>query len=240
MTLRRTIDEAMRVVVAGLIGLSLAGAGAPYPRNAEHPPFLDALVALHAVSNGCALGHEPDSASRSADVSTYDRVTVDFADACDLHDAGYVGAAVGDPINGGYVDAFDWSRAQVDAKFLADARSLCRAQISAKHAHALATCVGDTRRYRAVRALDARFFVQRPHVAGTWLSRRHGVWHLTQHSRHVTATWPGGDFDGTVLIGRGPAIINGLGPTFRMVFTVRSPRLMDVVSAGELLTLRRG
>jgi hypothetical protein len=55
----------------------------------------------------------------------------------------------------------------------------------------------------------------------------------------VTASWPGGDFDGTILVGRGPPIINGLGPTFRMVFTVESAQRMDVVSGGELLALRR-
>jgi hypothetical protein len=234
----------MRVLLAALIGLTLGGpthGGPPgFPPNTKAPPFQDAVVALEAVSNGCAEGHSPGTASRAADTSTYAGVEVDFQAACDLHDAGYVGAAVADPIDGGYFDAFDWTRAQVDAKLLADGRELCRRQISAKHAAALAACLGDTSRYRAVRAHGARFFVPRPHVAGTWLSRRHGVWHLTQHSRHVTATWPGGEFDGTVLIGRGPAIINGLGPTFRMVFTVLSPRLLDVVSAGELLTLRRG
>jgi hypothetical protein len=65
------------------------------------------------------------------------------------------------------------------------------------------------------------------------------MWTLTQHSRHVTASWAGGDFDGTILVGRGPPIINGLGPTFRMVFTVDSAKRMDVVSGGELLALRR-
>jgi hypothetical protein len=230
----------MRVLLAGLLGLTLTGSVAAFPPNTKAPPFQDALVAIEAVSNGCAPGRAPDSASHRADVSTYDTSEVDFRDACDLHDAGYVGAAVADAVDGGYVDAFGWTRAQVDAKFLADERTLCRRQISGKHADALAACLADTGRYRAARANGARFFVARPRVAGTWLSRRHGVWHLTQRSRHVTATWPGGDFDGTVLIGRGPAIINGLGPTFRMVFTVRSARLMDVVSAGELLTLRRG
>jgi hypothetical protein len=230
----------MRVLLAALFGLTLAGSSPTYPPNAKHAPFFDAVVALEAVSNGCADGHLPGSGSRSADISTYGHSSVDFRVACDLHDAGYVGAAVVDPIDGGYFDAFDWSRAQVDAKFLDDERRLCRQEISSKHADDLTACLTDLHRYRAVRKRGARFFVSRPHVAGTWISRRHGVWHLSQDSRHVTATWPGGAFDGTVLIGRGPAIINGLGPTFRMVFTVLSPRVMDVVSAGELLTLRRG
>jgi hypothetical protein len=230
----------MRVLLAGLVGLTLAGSAPGYPPNTSTPRFEDALVVLEAVSNGCAPGHTGDPVGVRADVSTYGAFSVDLSLACDLHDAGYLGAAVADPVDGGYFDAFEWSRAQVDAKFLADERTLCRRDISDKHTAALTACLADTRRYRAARKDGARSFVPRPHVAGTWLSRHHGVWHLTQNARHVTATWPGGDFDGTVLIGRGPAIINGLGPTFRMVFTVRSSRLMDVVSAGELLTLRRG
>jgi hypothetical protein len=219
------------VLVAGVIGLAFAGSAPPYPSNTKHAPFLDALVALEAVSTGCS--------PTEGDTSRYGRFTVDFSVPCDLHEAGYLGAAVADPIDGGYFDPFDWTRAQVDAKLRSDDRATCRDQISSKHDTELAACLSDTRRYRSARTHGARF-VARPHVAGTWLSRRHGVWHLKQHSRHVTATWPGGEFDGTILIGRGSAIINGLGPTFRMVFTVHSRRLMDVVSAGQLLTLRRG
>jgi hypothetical protein len=225
----------MRVLLALLAGLALTGSNPVYPSNTKAPLFQDAVVALEAVSNGCAAGHDPRLTSHRADVWTYDRSEVDFHDACALRDVGYLGAAVADPINGGFVDPFDWTRAQIDAKFRADERMLCRRQISAKHEPALTDCLADMTRNG-----NRNVFVARPHVAGTWLSRRHGVWHLAQHSRYVTATWPGGDFDGTVLIGRGPAIINGLGPSFRMVFTVRSARLMDVVSAGELLTLRRG
>ena len=233
----------MHGVLAGLIGLTL-GASAPapaFPPNTRVAPFNDALVALEAVSNGCGPGRESSSRPRPADVSTYGRFKVNFRLACDLHDAAYLGAAVADPINGGYVDAFDWTREQVDAKFLADERKLCSEQISSDHSdaqRALAVCVADTRRDRAARKLGGHF-VARPHVAGTWLSRTHGLWRLKQHSRHVTAIWPGGDFDGTILVGHGNPIINGLGPTFRMVFTVFSPQRMDVVSAGELLTLRR-
>lgn len=213
-----------------------------YPSNTAAPPFYDALVALDAVSDGCGFGRAASSNRRSADISNYGRFKVNFRLACDLHDAGYLGAAVADPINHGYVDSFDWTREQLDAKFLADGRTLCRLQISGGRAdakRALAACLRDTYRYRALRARGARFFVARPHVAGTWRSRAHGAWTLTQRSRHVTASWPGGTFDGTVLLGHGDAIINGLGPTFRMVFTVYSPERMDVVSGGELLTLRR-
>jgi hypothetical protein len=233
----------MHGLLAGLIGLTL-GVSVPapaYPPNTKDAPFQDALVPLEAVSNGCGPGRDASSRPRAADVSAYGRFKVNFRLACDLHDAAYVGAAVADPINGGYVDSFDWTREQVDAKFVADERKLCGEQIPSDHSdaqRALAVCVGDTRRDRAAAKLGGHF-VARPHVAGTWRSQAHGLWKLTQHSRHVTATWPGGDFDGTILVGRGSPIINGLGPTFRMVFTVLSPRRMDVVTAGELLTLRR-
>lgn len=232
----------MRGLLAGLIGLTLAGAPGPsYPPNAETPPFHDALVALEAVSNGCAPGRATSSRPTPADVTTYGHFTVNLRVACDLHDAGYLGAAVADPLDGGYLDSFDWTRQQVDAKFLADRRTLCRRQISdggADARRALAACVRDVRLSRALRG-GRGAFVARPHVAGTWRSRTHGLWRLTQRSRHVTASWSGGTFDGTILIGRSDPIIDGIGPTFRMVFTVLGPRRMDVVSAGELLSLRR-
>jgi hypothetical protein len=234
----------MQTVLAGIVALTLGAIGpAPaYPPNTKAAPFFEALVPLEVVSNGCGPGRAASARPRPADIAAYGSFKVDFRLACDLQDAAYRGAAVADPVNGGYVDAFDWTRAQVDAKFAADEQTLCRRDISGDGSdaqRALDACVRDVPRLAAAQGAGMRWFVVRPHVSGKWRSRKHGVWTLTQHSRHVTASWPGGDFDGTILVGRGPPIINGLGPTFRMVFTVESAQRMDVVSGGELLALRR-
>ena len=233
----------MQAMLAGLVGMTLGMTAPAFPPNTKTPPFEDAVVALDAVSHGCGSNHAAGSRPQTADVSSYGRFKVNFELACDLHDAGYAGAAVADPLDGGYVDPFDWTRAQVDAKFLADGRTLCRKQIKGDDPdarHARAACIGDTRRYAAAREFGAPLFFARPQVAGRWLAGKHSVWRLTQRSRHVTASWSGGDFDGTILVGHGTPIINGLGPTFRMVFTVHSAQRMDVVTGGELLKLRRG
>jgi len=58
---------------------------------------------------------------------------VSFADACNLHDTGYSGAIVVDKIRGGIKDFRTWTRKQVDAKFHADMRFLCRQQIPAAY-----------------------------------------------------------------------------------------------------------
>jgi hypothetical protein len=92
--------------------------------------------------------------------------TVRFVDACNLHDAGYSGAIVPDKLNGGIVDFRNWSRRQVDDKFLADMRLLCTKQIPAAATVALANCkarggnvsIGAVSRYNMVRKVGDSFF----------------------------------------------------------------------------------
>jgi len=69
--------------------------------------------------------------------------TVDFSQACNLHDAGYGGYAVWDGINGGKpLDMRTWTRPQVDKKFLENMQKLCAAGIPATAKIALAKCNG--------------------------------------------------------------------------------------------------
>ena len=112
------------------------------------------LVGIKAVSNGCGgsgwgkigtvaqnyLGNTSvyKNSNMNPVAASY---TVDFTEACDLHDAGYAGVMVDDAINGGPpIDFRTWSRARVDQKFLADMRTLCRAKIPADAAIARANC----------------------------------------------------------------------------------------------------
>ena len=92
--------------------------------------------------------------------------TVDFTEACNLHDAGYGGAVVRDKLRGGIKDFRGWSRKQVDEKFLADMRLLCERTIPKSAVYALRNCrgrggnvsIGAESRYEFVRDHGARFF----------------------------------------------------------------------------------
>src|SRR5206468_3066353 len=100
---------------------------------------------IESVSNGCGGGEWKIVVKVQnffGNTSTYYNVankylfhpqarpfTVDFRAACDLHDAGYAGAVVKDKLRGGIKDFRGWTRKQVDEKFLADMRMLCRQQI---------------------------------------------------------------------------------------------------------------
>lgn len=174
------------VSACGLINVPAAlahrDAAVSYPRNTASPPYPTAVVDIGSVSNGCGPGNSASSDTRLFDTSTYlnsnnpggQRYVVNFRDACDLHDAGYWGAEVADPVNGGYVDYFGWSKEQIDSKFLVDMQILCRRQIQSAPA-ALADClgtggktsVGALSRYNAVVAHGASSFVPRPSISAT-------------------------------------------------------------------------
>jgi hypothetical protein len=91
---------------------------------------------------------------------------VDFAAACNLHDAGYGGHTVADAINGGIVDYHAWSRPRVDRKFLGDMRKLCNEKIPDSAANALEKCystggalsIGSLALYNFVNKHGWRFF----------------------------------------------------------------------------------
>jgi hypothetical protein len=117
-------------------------------------PFL--LPKIKRVSNGCGgqgwdklvqLENYFGNVHTYKDATLGTSYTVDFTDACDLHDAGYAGAMVKDKINGGIVDYRRWSRMQVDAKFWEDMKALCHTKakppIPAKAKNAMAQCEGN-------------------------------------------------------------------------------------------------
>jgi hypothetical protein len=143
----------------------------------------DLLVAIATVSNGCGgagwdsfvkfqnfLGNTSRFANSNINpvAGTY---TVNFKDACDLHDAGYAGAVVPDRLHGGkMIDFRGWTRMQVDKKFIEDMQFLCRRYIPASARTALANCmstggnssVGAKSRFNFVRCWGDRFFDANP------------------------------------------------------------------------------
>ncbi len=106
-------------------------------------------VPIASVSNGCGgTGWETFIPALFRNTSEFrdggplaDSFVVVWTAACDLHDAGYDGAIVRDVINGGIVNYRGWSRKEVDDKFLADMRLLCRTQIPAERKIALSRCL---------------------------------------------------------------------------------------------------
>ncbi len=114
--------------------------------------WIKLVVPIGKVSNGCGGGdwdvlvwaqnyfgneHTYQNSNINPLALEY---TVNFKDACDLHDAGYGGETVVDKINGGTIDFHAWSRPAVDDKFLKDMRTLCERAIPAKAKTALTNC----------------------------------------------------------------------------------------------------
>ena len=92
---------------------------------------------------------------------------VSFRPACDVHDAGYDGGIVFDPINGGVVNTTTMDRWTIDYKFLGDLITLCGRSIPWYAPAALATCVGVATTYHGiVRAFGWALFDASPAVPG--------------------------------------------------------------------------
>ena len=92
--------------------------------------WLSREVSIDKVSTGCgtdAWGPTAEWLQNSlGDERRYGSTTVKIRPACNVHDAGYAGVTVEDPFSGHVVDFREWSRADVDRKFMADVRSICR------------------------------------------------------------------------------------------------------------------
>jgi hypothetical protein len=125
-------------------------------RSAKAPKsscaWISLVVPIDRVSNGCGGGLQKWGVGVLAqnyfgnlhtfhDFGTGHKYTVNFAPACDVHDAGYGGHTVVDSVRGGIRDFHNWTRKQVDDKFLTDLRALCNRAIPATAADALANCV---------------------------------------------------------------------------------------------------
>jgi hypothetical protein len=197
-----------------LAGSSSYALGAPltvhavqaYPANTPTPPYPAAVVSLASVSNGCGPGSTAKSDPRLADTSTFlnsnnplgTKYLVNFRVACDLHDAGYWGAEVADPVDGGYADYFNWTKQEIDDKLLHDLRTRCVRQIPPTARIALADCEGTggktsfgaLSRYNAVLTYGGSHVVPRPALSGQWASAQAKVpVTVTQTRRTVTISW---------------------------------------------------
>ena len=190
------------------------------------PALPSALVPIESVANGCG-GGVASTEPRFGDTSTYlnsnnplgTRYTVNFRDACNLHDAGYSGAKVLDKLNGGApIDYFKWNQLQVDNKFYADMQLLCIKQVPAAAPVARADCLarggktswGAETRYNFVRTAGSHFWRARPSLGGMW-TQGDGADRITvtisQSVRYVGAHWEisdgqniqRGEFRGTLI-----------------------------------------
>lgn len=146
----RIIDDCRFVITGvGLNGAPPTGGGEEFTKT---PCAAPGPVPIETVSNGCGgagwaslvaaqnyLGNSSvyKNSNKNPLATSY---TVNFKDACDLHDAGYSGAIVRDKLRGGVRDFRKWTRKQVDDKFLADMRLLCRRAIPASATVALTNC----------------------------------------------------------------------------------------------------
>jgi hypothetical protein len=92
---------------------------------------------------------------------------VNFRPACDMHDSGYDGGIVFDPINGGVVDTRALSRRTIDDRFYNDLITSCNRQIGWNAPAARAQCytIASTY-YFAVRAAGGPLFDASPAVPG--------------------------------------------------------------------------
>jgi len=201
--------------------------GPTLPKGPAWPKPPDAWVPLASVSNGCGGGKTSTDPQwldewifRNATLTK--KYSVNFRDACNLHDAGYSGAKVNDPLNGGRViDYFTWTREAVDAKLLADMRRTCDRAIPMEEGTALRKCkITAQGFYDAVRDRGSKYWNDRPHLRGRWAAPATlGIspWSIRQDGRLVTATWSGdlahpnlhGEFQGTVISRDGNSTIEG-------------------------------
>jgi len=201
------------------------------------PALPDALVPIGSVANGCG-GGEASAQGKFGDMSTYAdsninptarSYTVNFREACKLHDAGYSGARVRDALHGGVVvDFFTWTKERVDKKFLEDMILICERTIPASAATALANCkatggnfsVGARSRFNFVDRFGSLFWKDRPNLRGLWAVKGDAAatpWAITQSTRMVKAAWRGGtgqpglrgEFRGTLISRDQDTVVRG-------------------------------
>ena len=243
------------------------------------PPLANPLVKLAGVSNGCGPG-VPSNEPQWADTSTYAKYPttdpdgperiVDFRAACNLHDAGYSGARVLDPLHEDRVfDSFTWTKEEVDLKFRRDMWLLCDQAFAGKTGWgiALKNCKGTggagafgaESRYKAVRraAIFVDSWKERPDLGGTWTSKADPqvIWTIRQSERAVTALWQNGAgrsgaFKGIVITHNATSTVKGFAKlsdgakhvegSMSWLFLSRSPDDLKVTGPGVSGWIVRG
>ncbi len=168
----------------------------------------DPIVPFASVINGCG-GGTASTDSRTWDTSSFrnswassKRYPVNFRAACNVHDAGYSGAKVRDPLrNNAIVDFWGWDQKRIDDRFLFDMRAICNRSIPRFAKGARADCVsrggltsfGAKWRYDIVRSVGHRYYVARPAFTGTWTAPDGTAWTFSQRTRRIEATWSKGN-----------------------------------------------
>jgi hypothetical protein len=166
-TLRRVV-LATTVAATAVSGLAAADAHAD-----TNPENLRRVFAAAEYSNGCSFPGANvlfDQTPPLVDPSPWAApwvFIVRFRPACDMHDAGYDGGIVRDPINGGDVDTRTMSRRTIDDRFYNDLITSCNQQIGWNAPAARAQCYTiATTYYGAVRAAGGLLFDANPAVLG--------------------------------------------------------------------------
>jgi hypothetical protein len=183
-----------------------------HPLPAKRPP---GWIAIEKVSDGCgqegSLFRAHEQTYESDDGRT---ITVDFNEACNLHDAAYSGAYVWDGINGRFVDfsAPVWTKKEINEEFKKNLQRLCFRKFSGTDSHfekALLQCLtsDDVRKgatwgalsfYDIVNSLFGSSPRKRIKLTGQWKNTALGWplcdlavgrWTITQTGREVTAKW---------------------------------------------------
>jgi hypothetical protein len=170
--LRSLVRAAVAVAVA--LG-AVVGLLAPAAHADTLPGNLAVPFPAAAYSNGCSfpgpnllLDQQPFP---DAPFGFPWLFVVNFRPACDMHDAGYDGGIVFDPVNGPTVDTRTLSRLTIDLRFLGDLRTLCNRTIPPFAPAALASCHAVASVYfTAVRAAGTLLFDANPAVTGTQLT----------------------------------------------------------------------
>ncbi|MFI5051334.1 MAG: hypothetical protein ACHQBP_00185 [Acidimicrobiales bacterium] len=230
--LRPVVVTAVGSILAAAVCFPTPALAGGYPSPSASPPVPEALVTLESVSNGCGGGvasneykYGDDSTFVNSNIpfSGEKQYHVDFREACKLHDAGYSGAEVYDPLNDGYYDFFNWTKSEIDAKFLNDMRTICDQVIPESATIALHSChwqggyhsvSGAYTRYLIVKAAGKLFFNQRPELRGLWVNPadpNSTPWAIIQTGRTVKAQWNGGNgnFTGTLITRDQDSIVKG-------------------------------
>jgi hypothetical protein len=187
----------------------------PRPLPDKRPP---GWIAIEKVSDGCgqegSLFRAHEQTYESDDGQT---LTVDFNEACNLHDAAYSGAYVWDNINGRFVDFSKpvWTKREINEEFKKNLQRLCFRKFSGTDSRwekALLQCLtsNDVRKGATWGALSFydivnSFFGASPRkrikLTGQWKNTALGWplcdlavgrWTITQTGREVRAEWDHG------------------------------------------------